>query len=214
MLEIWGRASSANVQAVMWCIGELNLAYKRHDIGGRFGGNDTPAFRSMNPNGTVPVLRDGQSEPLWESGAILRHLAGRYGSSMFWPEDAFERAAIDKWAEWSKLNIATAFTVPVFGRVVRTAPSKRDPGAIKAAIANLDVFLDVAEAQLSSNEFIATDGFTLADIQFGHVLFRYFGIDIARKSRPNLGRYYQSISGRAAFLEHVALDYSDLLAEK
>lgn len=213
MLEIWGRPSSANVQAVMWCIGELNLAYKRHDIGGRFGGNDTPVFRSMNPNGTVPVLRDDQSEPLWESGAILRYLAGRYGSSVFWPDDALERAAIDKWAEWSKLNIATAFTVPVFGRVVRTAPSKRDPGAITAAIANLDVFLDVAEAQLSSNDFIATDGFTLADVQFGHVLFRYFDIDISRKSRPHLDRYYKSISGRAAFRKHVALDYSDLIVQ-
>jgi glutathione S-transferase len=37
----------------------------------RYGGTDTPAFLSMNPNGTVPVLRDDGGEPLWETGAVL-----------------------------------------------------------------------------------------------------------------------------------------------
>lgn len=43
----------------MWCVGELGLPYERHDIGHRFGGTNTPEFLAMNPNGTVPVLRDG-----------------------------------------------------------------------------------------------------------------------------------------------------------
>jgi glutathione S-transferase len=31
MLKIRGRKSSSNVQALMWCIGELNLAHERVD---------------------------------------------------------------------------------------------------------------------------------------------------------------------------------------
>lgn len=64
MLTIWGRKSSSNVQALMWCIGELGLPYERHDIGHRYGGNDTPRYLAMNPNGLVPVLSDDGAEPI------------------------------------------------------------------------------------------------------------------------------------------------------
>ncbi|KAF7585968.1 hypothetical protein BBP40_009759 [Aspergillus hancockii] len=207
MLEIWGRRTSSNVQALMWCIGELELPYKRQDIGHRYGGNDTPEFLAMNPNGTVPVLRDGTSDPLWETGAILRYLADRYGTEPFWPKDSMARAKIDKWAEWSKINIAMAFAKPIFWRVVRTAPSQHDASATAKAIAYLDQFLDIAETQLSQVQFIAGDTFTLADIHFGHSLFRYFNIEIARKDRPNLRRYYEQLKSRPAFREHVMVDY-------
>ncbi|MEI6161237.1 MAG: glutathione S-transferase C-terminal domain-containing protein, partial [Roseococcus sp.] len=171
---------------------------------------DTPAFRAMNPNGTVPVLRDGEAEPLWETGAILRYLATRYGRAPFWPDGPAERAQCDKWAEWAKINIALGFTAPVFWRVVRTAPSQQDPAAIEAALAKLEPFLDIAEAQLIRQPFLAGESFTLADIQFGHVLFRYFDIDIRREGRPALRRYYVALTGRPAFREHVMLPYDEL----
>lgn len=209
-LEIWGRQTSSNVQALMWCVAELNLTYIRHDVGHRYGGNDRPEFLAMNPNGTVPVLQDGDAEPLWETGAILRYLADQYGSNTFWPKTSHVRAQIDKWAEWSKLNIALNFTGPVFWRVIRTAPSKRDPAAIQQAIAALDHFLDIAEVQLTQHLFLAGEFFTLADIQFGHVLFRYFDIPIVRTTRPALWRYYQSLTQRAGFQQHVMLSYEEL----
>ncbi len=210
MLTIWGRRTSSNVQALMWCVGELGLAHVRHDAGHRYGGTDTPDFRAMNPNGTVPVLRDGEADPLWETGAILRYLATRYGAPPFWPQDPTERAQCDKWAEWAKINITLGFTAPIFWRVVRTAPSQQDPAAIEAALAKLDPFLDIAEAQLEARPFLAGPAFTLADIQFGHVLFRYFDIAIRRQRRPALRRYYDGLTQRPAFREHVMLPYDEL----
>ncbi len=210
MLTVWGRKTSSNVQALMWCIGELGLACERHDVGHRHGGNDTPAFLAMNPNGTVPVLRDGNDAPLWETGAILRYLAGRYGSDPFWPADISARAQIDKWADWAKINVAMGFTSPIFWLVVRTPPSRQDPAAIARNIANLDKFLDIAEAELARVPFLAGNDFTLADIQFGHVLFRYFDIPIPRRHRPMLRRYYDSLAARPAFREHVMVSYEEL----
>jgi glutathione S-transferase len=186
MLTVWGRNTSSNVQALMWCIGELSLPYNRHDVGHHYGGTDTPAFVAMNPNRTVPVLRDGDGEPIWETGAILRYLAACYGAAPFWPVDGSERARIDKWAEWSKINVTLNFTGPIFWRVIRTAPADWDQVAIARAVEKLDSVLDIAEAQLSRNAFLAGDDFTLADIQFGHVLFRYFEIPITRPDRPAL----------------------------
>ncbi|KAL4893255.1 glutathione S-transferase [Aspergillus ambiguus] len=210
MLEIWGRRDSANVQAIMWCIAELNLPYKRHDVGHRYGGNDTAEFLAMNPNGTVPVLRDGDGEPLWESGAILRYLAHVYGSDEFWPKDPMARAKIDKWAEWAKVTFEQAFAVPIFWQVVRTAPSKQNHAAIREAIARLDRILDIAEAQLSRQTFLAGEVLTLADVQFGHLLFRYFTIEIERKERPCLQRYYEALVERPTFREHVMVSYEAL----
>lgn len=210
MLTVWGRKTSSNVQALMWCIGELGLDYQRHDVGHRYGGNDTPEFLAMNPNGTVPVLQDGIGEPIWETGAILRYLAARYGAEGFWPSDPALRAPVDQWAEWAKINVTLSFTGPVFWRVVRTAPSKRDPSAIEAALAKLNRVLGIAEAQLGRHAFLAGAAFTPADIQFGHVLYRYFDIEIMRPAWPNIERYYQALTQRAAFREHVMVSYEEL----
>ena len=210
MLTVWGRKSSSNVQALMWCIGELDLAYERIDAGFRYGVNDTAEFLAMNPNGTVPVLREDDGEPLWETGAIIRYLAAQHGGEAFWPKDARSRAQIDKWTEWAKLNVAMNFTGPVFWRVVRTAPALQDQQAIAAALTALGAKLDIAEKQLERHRFLAGDDLTLADIQFGHVLYRYFDIDIPRPSLPRLERYYGNLTERPAFQEHVMVSYEEL----
>ena len=213
MLKIWGRRTSSNVQAVMWCIAELGLEYERFDVGHRFGGTDTDEFFELNPNRTVPVLRDGADPTIWESGAILRYLCNRYGADPFWPDNLVERTQVDKWAEWSKLNIAAGFTVPIFWRVVRTAAAERDPAAIRAAVSALETRLAIAEQRLSENDFLAGPHLTLADIQFGHLLFRFFDIDIERPVFPAIEAYYQRLTQRAAYAEHVMVSYEDLRVE-
>mmetsp|Transcript_4270 Transcript_4270/g.7720 ORF Transcript_4270/g.7720 Transcript_4270/m.7720 type:complete len:268 (-) Transcript_4270:189-992(-) len=210
VIKVWGRASSSNVQALMWTIGELGLPCERYDVGFTYGGTDTPEFLARNPNGTIPVLQDGDQPPLWETGAIMRHLAGKYGNDAFWPRDLEERANVDKWAEWAKLNVAQNFTVPIFWAVVRTAPSKRNAQAIHRAISDFEGYLAIADTQLERRAFLASDTFTLADIQFGHVLYRYFDIDIRRSNLSNIESYYRRLTEREAFLEHVALSYDEL----
>ena len=210
MLTVWGRKSSSNVQAVMWCIGELKLAYDRHDAGFTYGGLDTPEFLAMNPNGLIPVVKDGDGEPLWESGAIVRYLATRYGEGSFWPKDPAERAQVDKWAEWAKLNIAGAFAAQVFVKLVRTPPKDRNPTAIAADLAQICKKLAIADRELAKHAYLAGDAFTLADIQFGHILFRYFDLEIARPDLPALQRYYEALTARPAFSEHVMVSYDEL----
>jgi glutathione S-transferase len=94
--------------------------------------------------------------------------------------------------------------------VVRTAPEHRDEAAISAAIAVLRKKLDIAEDQVSRHAFLAGDEFTLADIQFGHVLYRYFDIVIDRPHHPALRRYYDRLTARPAFREHVIVSYKEL----
>lgn len=212
MLEVWGRKSSSNVQALMWCIGELGLPYQRHDVGHRFGGTDSDEFYALNPNRTIPVLRDGDLPPLWETGAILRYLANRYAPDEFWPADLIARTHVDRWMEWSKLNVALLFTAPIFWRVVRTPAAERDPAAIGQALQAFENKLMIAEQRLAGQTFLAGDTFSAADIQFEHVLYRYYDIDIDRQPLPNLRSYYDRLTERPAFREHVMVSYEALRA--
>lgn len=65
-------------------------------------------------------------------------------------------------------------------------------------------------ARQASREFLVSNALTLADIQFGHVLYRYYDIAIARKAFPNLAAYYKRLTTRAAFREHVMVSYDEL----
>jgi glutathione S-transferase len=210
MLKIWGRKTSSNVQALMWAVGELDLPYQRIDAGHSFGGLDTPAFLAMNPNGTVPVVRDDDGPPLWETGAILRYLGQRYGTSSLWPTDSARRTEVDMWAEWAKINVTQSFTVPIFWRVVRTAPAQQDHKSIAEAVEKLSKIFDIADDRLSGRDYLIGDTLTLADIQFGHVLYRYYDIAITRPEHPAIRRYYEHLCTRNAFREHVMISYSDL----
>ena len=199
----------------MWCVEELGLDFKRIDAGFTYGVVNTPEYRAMNPNGTVPTLVDGDSPPLWESAAIIRYLSNTYAETSnagpgFWPSDSFARANVDRWAEWSKINIALNFTSPVFWQVVRTPVERQNPAAIEKALERLERYLAIAESQLETSRYLAGDVLSVADIQFGHSLFRYFDIDISRPKWPEIERYYQLLVSRPAFADHVMVDYREL----
>lgn len=210
MLKIWGRRSSMNVQAVMWTVAELGLDHERYDVGHKYGGNHTAEFLAMNPNGLVPVVKDGDDAPLFESAAICRYLASRYGNDTFWPADASARAQIDKWAEWAKVTMAAAFTISVFWRVIRTKPEERDQAALEQSVAAFENLLAVAAAQLEQHEFFTGDDLTLADIMLGHVLFRYFTVEIDRSTPEAIVAYYERLKQRPAYAENVMVSFDEL----
>jgi len=209
-LTVYGRATSSNVQAVMWGLTEIGLTATRLDYGFTYGGTDTPEFRAMNPNGLVPVLKDGDLT-MFESCAILRYLAARYGDGgAFWPADPVARARIDQWAEWGKTSFCTRFTGPIFWMAVRMKPENRDEAALAQNIAAFDKTTAILEDQLSDKTYACGDTLTLADIVIGHSLFRYYTIDIPRPERPNLKAYYDRLKDRPAFAEHVMVSYESL----
>jgi glutathione S-transferase len=213
MLKILGRKTSSNVQAVMWTIAELDLPFQRIDVGGKFGGVDTPQYLAMNPNGLVPVLIDGDDEPLFESAAIVRYLASRYGAEPFWPADLRARAQIDKWAEWGKVTFTPAFSFQVFMAIVRTPPDKQNPAAIRKGVEGVARLLAMAERQLERHSFLAGGDLTVADITFGYLLYRYFTVEIDRPDFPAVQAYYDRLTQRPAYREHVMVPYEELRAK-
>ena len=197
---------------IHWALLELGMPFQRHDMGGAFGGLDTPEFRALNPAGKIPVIVD-DDQAVFESGAILRYLAARCGDETFWPRDPMSRAQIDKWMEWARHDIAEAFTVPIFWRVVRTPEAQRDPHAIEAAVEAFETSLAIAEPRLTRHAWLTGRDFTPADIVFGHVLWRYFDIGVERKPGPAVTRYYEDLTENPCYREAVMVSYDDLRGE-
>src|SRR5258708_38599574 len=123
MDKIWGQNTSGNGKKVMWAVGEAERPRERIGAGGPFGKNKEPAYLAMTPNGLVPTLEE-DGFLLWESNAIVRYLAGKYGPGRLEPSDLHERARAGSWMDW-QLTIALPALTPVFWGLIRTPPEQR-----------------------------------------------------------------------------------------
>lgn len=206
MLQIWGRANSINVQKVMWTVAELGLEHQRHDVGGKAGGLDTPEFGAMNPHRTIPVI-DDDGVVVWESGAIMRYLAAKYGAGGLWPEDPAERAAADQWAEWTHTLLQTIF-LRVFQAVARTPPAKQNVQRVMTMIQRMGMLYQRLDAHLENRPFMAGDRLTIGDIPAGATLYRYYAMDVpGRPDLPNLRAWHERLREREAYRRHVELPW-------
>ena len=206
MIRLWGRANSINVQKVLWCAAELDLPVSRIDAGGGFGGLDTPEFRSLNPNAKVPCL-DDDGFVLWESHAILRYLARRYGGGELIPADIRAEAIADQWIDWT-VNEAWSDLRPIFWGLVRTPPEDRDLTAIEAHKRLIGRKLAMVDRWLDSRTFVAANTLTIGDIPLGCLVYRWYALDMPHRDLPNLRRWYDSLTERPGFRDHVMLPLS------
>jgi glutathione S-transferase len=209
MITVWGRATSSNVQIVMWALAEIGLECERHDVGGSFGGTDTPEYLAMNPNKLVPTVQDGELI-LWESAAIVRYLGAKYAGERFWPSDPARRASMDKWAEWSKTTFGPALLSTIFWPLIGVRPENRDMKAFDAAVTRMQGVARIIDARLAESPYLGGDDLAFADCIFGTLLYRYFTLDFERADTPNLRAYYDRLTQRPAYATHAMVSYESL----
>ena len=201
MLKVWGRKNSANVQKAMWAIGELKLAHERVDIAGAFGQNREPAYLSLNPNGLVPTLEDGDLV-LWESNSIVRYLASLHGQGTLEPADPKARARASQWMDWQLSVLGPAIHATFWG-LVRTPPESRDLAAIAASTTKTTAAITILDAQLAKTAYVAGDAFSMGDIPVGVFGYRFHALVPERPPLPHFERWFAAISARPAFRDHI-----------
>src|ERR1700678_3997469 len=137
----------------------------RINEGNQFG-ND---FVAINPNSKIPALMD-RSGPkpirLFESGAILLYLAEKFGA--FLPTEAAERAECFSWLFWQMGS--APYLGGGFGHFYAYAPIKIEYAIDRFAM-EVKRQLDVLDRRLGESEYIAGDGYTIADM----AIFPWYG---------------------------------------
>jgi glutathione S-transferase len=209
MLKVWGRKTSINVQKVMFTVGELGLQHERLDYGGQFGQLDTPEYKLLNPNQLVPTI-DDKGFVLWESNAIVRHLAQRYGRGTLSPADELTFARADSWMDWSLTTIYSDIISTCFLQLVRTPSRERNAGLVEAAARRAGEKLAILDQQLIGRSFIVGETLSIADIAVGTLMYRYFTLPIPRPRLANVEGWCERLKKRPAYQQHVMIEYESM----
>jgi len=119
-------------------------------------------FVAVNPNSKIPALMD-RSGPhpirVFESGAILMHLAEKFGA--FLPVEPAARAETLSWLFWQMGS--APFLGGGFGHFYAYAPAKFEYPINRYAM-EVKRQLDVLDRRLADNEFVSGSEYTIADM--------------------------------------------------
>jgi GST-like protein len=161
-------------------------------------------FVAVNPNSKIPALLDRSgTEPfrIFESGAILLHLAEKFGAFL---GDPTERPEMLSWLFWQMGS--APYLGGGFGHFYAYAPEKWQYPIDRFAMETKRQ-LDVLDRNLAEREFMTGDHYTIADMAiwawYGQlVLGRLYeaGEFLDVKSYLNVQRWAQTIDARPAVL--------------
>ncbi len=185
------------------------------DIGG--GDQFKPEFLRISPNNRMPAIVDhepldgGEPIAIFESGAILEYLADKTGK--FLSRDPRERARVMQWVHWQMANLGpmmgNANHFKNYGRNIASDPSQLEYG-VKRFVGEVDRLSGVMDAQLSVNQYLAGDEFSIADMitwPWARLAERMLG-EGSWETFPNLKRWVDLIHSRPACYKgyHVGRD--------
>ncbi len=163
-LYAWPHSSGTRVA---WALEELGVPYEYVQLDAQKGEHRTPQYLAINPQGKVPGLVDGEVK-FFESGAILLHLADKYGiEKNLWPAGSGQaRADAMCWTVWAMADLGVYLMQYVYHGLdspVSYKPEDRSRACAEYNRAQLTRGLDALEARLQGREYLL-GGFTLADI--------------------------------------------------
>lgn len=160
-------------------------------------------FVAANPNSKIPALVDRSGDApirVFESGAILLHLAEKFGK--FMPTDAAGRAETLSWLFWQMGS--APYLGGGFGHFYAYAPEKFEY-PINRFTMEAKRQMDVLDRQLADHAFVAGEIYTIADMAiwawYGQLaLGRLYDaaefLDVA--SYKNVVRWAKTIDARSA----------------
>ncbi|MEL7218961.1 MAG: glutathione-dependent disulfide-bond oxidoreductase, partial [Pseudomonadota bacterium] len=142
--------------------GHSGAEYDAYTVNIGEGQQFTSGFVDINPNSKIPALVDKSGDTpfrIFESGAILVHLAEKFGE--FLPTDPAARAEVLSWVFW---QVGTGpFIGGGFGHFYAYAPEKYEYPINRYAMETKRIF-DVADKRLAETRFLAGDDYTIADM--------------------------------------------------
>ncbi|WP_411884624.1 glutathione S-transferase family protein [Polaromonas sp. YR568] len=164
------------------------------------GEHRTPQYRAMNPNAKVPVLVDG-GLVLWESNAIMCHLAEKAGSDL-WPRDE-RRIEVMRWLMWDATEFAPPASTFYFEHVIKPRFLRReaDPVEIARVTPDFERYAGVLEGHLTGRRYLLGDGLSVADFAVAITLPYAGQTGLPLQAFPEIRRWHAQLNELPAWRE-------------
>ncbi len=172
MITLYDCASAPSPRRARILLAEKGLAHDTVQIDLRAGEQLGDAYRSINPQCTVPALRTDQGVMLTDNAAITVWLEAHRPEPPLLGSTALEKADIASW-QWriefeGLLAIAECLRNSSPGMANRALPGPVDypqiPEFAQRGLARVQNFFAVLDERLRGRDFIAADRFSIADI--------------------------------------------------
>lgn len=196
MYSLLGRATSGNVQKVIFLLKELQAPFERADYGRQFENTQTPQYLAMNPTQKVPTLVDGTLS-IWESHTILRYIASKEKSALY-PSEPGARTHVERWMDWTLAALNPTYLAGF--RDAKKPEAERAPDTAK----NLAAELALLDKQLGQQAWVAGKDFSLADIALGPIVKRCVAFPFGLPNYPHISAWLAKLQARPAFVEATA----------
>jgi glutathione S-transferase len=196
MLTLYEHPFALYCQKVLIALNELGVPY---DVLEEQRDFHRAELAELWPPASIPVLRDGD-QIIGETSIIIEHVAGaRLVPSL----------EARKWDRICDQYVSDS----VQAIVADTFLERFDERAVAQAKARIDMAYGMLETQLAVHEFLAGDGFTIAECAAAPGLFYALAIHPwDENAHPQLTRYYRALARRPSFAKVIeeARPYRDL----
>jgi glutathione S-transferase len=199
-LRIYGVARTRAFRA-LWIAEELGLAYEHVPVEIGDAGARTPEFLTLNPNGRLPVIADGDFV-LSESLAITLYLAKKYSPGKLHPASPQAEARAWQWSFWAVGEVDRGVNIWSL-HAVRLPPGERDGALRDEALKVLAAPFKVLDAAVAAHPYLLGEAFSIADLNVAAVISRAVDMDLS--AWPHLKGWLMRCLERPAALRALAL---------
>lgn len=180
MYRLYDYLASGNGYKVRLLLTQLQISFEYIELDIVAGQTRTDDYLRKNPNGKIPLLEVAPNQYLAESNAILLYLSQ---DSDYLPRDRWQQAQVFQWLFFEQYSHEPNIATVRFWLTHLSQLNEYQKAALPYKQAQGYAALDVMEAHLSDQPFLAAERYTIADI----ALFAY--THVAAEGRFDLSRY-------------------------
>jgi glutathione S-transferase len=198
MITLYGLKNVTRTSRPHWTLEELAVPYEYVEINLKEKKHKTEEFLAINPNGSVPALKD-DNVILFESAAICTYLADKYRSNVKLSPDMDDplRGSYFQWLFYGAVEIDQAL-MKVFLHTVRLPAEKQVPSIAEEGRQKFYKCARIVEDRLKGKEFLVGNKFSVADIVMGTLVSWAGGMKLMNDF-PSLKAYWSSMRERPRF---------------
>ncbi|KAJ4824633.1 hypothetical protein Tsubulata_016352 [Turnera subulata] len=206
-IKLHGNSHSTAVRRVLACLYEKELEFEFVFVDRNIGQHKKEPYLSLQPFGQVPALEDGDLK-IFESRAITNYIAKEYGDkgTQLIYTSGTQMAEMLVWMEVEAHQFNPAFSNLKLLVQASRRGSPMSTAVVEECEAKFSKVLDVYEARLGQSEYLAGDGFTLADLHHLPTISYLMATEYKKlfDSLPHVSAWVANITARPAWVKALA----------